>query len=89
MNSGRNSLDFALADAVLQFNDGKIGHIKMFSMLGLSVGKHSCLYFSNTDSRRIISSAKKSSEKQKQIRMSKRALAKEMQDTYKHIEGTV
>ena len=49
----------------------------MFSVLGLSVGKQSCLYFSNADSRRIISSAKKSSEKQKKYRMSERALARD------------
>ena len=85
--SGRDCLDFALADAVLHFNNGKKGHCEIFPLMGLKVGVHS--YYENSDSRRICASAKKSTEKEKKIRQAKRAKRKKLEDAYKQIEGSV
>ena len=37
-------MDFALADSVLDFNDGKRGHAGIFRQIGLDVGIHSHIY---------------------------------------------
>ena len=58
-------MDFALADSVLHFNDGKRGHAGIFSQMGLDVGIHSHIYYCANDTRKICASAKKTSEKQK------------------------
>ena len=58
-------MDFALADSVLHFNDGKRGHAGIFSQMGLDVGIHSHNYYWAYDTRKICGSAKKNSEKQK------------------------
>ena len=87
--SGRDCLDFALADAVLHFNNGKRGHCEIFPLMGLKVGVHSHSYYENSDSRRICASAKKSTEKEKKIRQAKRAKTKKLEDAYKQIEGSV
>ena len=87
--SERDCLDFALADAVLHFNNGKRGHCEIFPLMGLKVGVHSLSYYENSDSRRICASAKKSTEKEKKIRQAKRAKRKKLEDAYKQIEGSV
>ena len=38
-------LDFALADSVLQFNDGKGKHVGIIRQMGLDVGIHSHIYY--------------------------------------------
>ena len=62
--SGQNYLDFALADSVLHFNDGKRGHAGIFSQMRLDVGTHYHIYYWVNDTHRICAIAKKNAEKQ-------------------------
>ena len=43
--SGQDYIDFALADSVLHFNDGKSKHVGVFIQMGLDVGIHSHIYY--------------------------------------------
>ena len=58
--SGQDYLDFAIADAVVHFNDRKRGHSYIFPLLGLKMGLHSKVYYEIRDSRRISASIRKS-----------------------------
>ena len=87
--SGQDYLDFAIADAVVYFNDGKRGHSYIFPLLGLKMGLHSKVYYEIRDSRRISASIRKSSEKEKKIRQAKRSMKKAEEDRDKQSEGTV
>ena len=78
--SGQDYLDFAIADAVVHFNDGQRGHIYIFPLLGFKMGLHSKVYYEIRDSRRISASARKITKK---IRQSKRTLKKAEEDMYK------
>ena len=82
-------LDFALADSVLDFNDGKRTHACKFIQMGLDVGIHSHIYYWANNIRRICASAKKNTEKQNKIRQSKRAQRKDQENNYKLVEGSV
>ena len=42
--SGQDYIDFAVADSVLHFNDGKRKHAGIFSKIGLDVGIHSHIH---------------------------------------------
>ena len=87
--SGRDHLDYALADAALHFNCGKRGHGELFSLLGLNIGQHSAKFYEISDTRRIAASTRKSSEKEKKIRQTKRTNRKRLDDTFKQTEGCV
>ena len=63
--SGRDHLDRGLADAALHFNCGKSGHGELFLLLGLDTGLHSAKFYEISDTRRIVASPRKSSEKEK------------------------
>ena len=83
-------MDFALADSVLHFNDGKRGHAGIFSQMGLDVGIHSHIYYCANDTSKICASAKKTSEKQKKkIRQSKRVQRKDQEDNYTLVKGSI
>ena len=82
--SGQDYLDFAIADAVVHFNDGKRGHIYILHLLGLKMGLHSKVYYEIRDSRRISASARKITEK-KNLTIQK----KPEEDMYKQCEGIV
>ena len=86
--SGQDYLDFAIADAVVHFNDGKRGHSYIFPLLELKMGLHSKVYYEIRDSRRISASIRKSYEKGK-IRQAKRSMKKAEEDRDKQSEGTV
>ena len=63
--SGRDHLDYALADAALHFNCGNMGHGELFSLLGLDIGQHSAKFYEISDTRRIAASTRKNSQKEK------------------------
>ena len=58
-------MDFALADLVLHLNDGKRGHVVIFSLIRLDVGIPSHIYYWANDTHRICVSAKKKHGKAK------------------------
>ena len=62
-------MDFALADSVLHFNDGKRGHAATFSRKRLDVGIPFHIYYSANDTRRICASVKKNTESKKKKRL--------------------
>ena len=43
--SGRDHLDYALADAALHFNCGEKRHVELFLLLGLDIGQHSAKFY--------------------------------------------
>ena len=43
--SGQHYLDFKLANSLLYFNDGEMGHAGIFSRMGLDVGIPSYIYY--------------------------------------------
>ena len=57
--SGPNYLDFAIADEIVHFNDGKRGHIYIFPFLGFKMGSRSKVYYEIRDSYRIRASSRK------------------------------
>ena len=63
--SVQDYIEFALEDSVLHFNDGKGGHARIFSQIGLYVGIHSHIYYWANDTRRICASSKKNTGKQR------------------------
>ena len=89
--SGQDYINYLLADSVglLHFNDGKTGHASIVSNMGLYVSIHCHIYYWANDTRRICSRAKKTKEKPKMIRHSKRVQRKDQGDNYKLVEGSV
>ena len=88
MFSGQNYMDFAFADLVQHFNDGK-RHAGILSQMGLDVSIHSHIYYWANDTRKICASAKKKLGKQKKIRQSKRVQRKDHEDNYTFVEGSI
>ena len=58
--SGGTQLDFAMADAICHFNDGKGHHSKVLKRLGINPGKYSIAGFLNQDRRRKTASIARS-----------------------------
>ena len=86
--SGQDYIDFALADSVLNFNDGERKYVGIFSQMGLYVGIHSHVYYWANDTRKICASAKKT-RKSKKNKQSKRAQRNDEEDNYKLVKWSV
>ena len=67
-HSGRDYLDFAAADAVLHFNEGKNGRAKIYCFLGLEAGQHSCAAYRIAGTRRVVDSRRRSEDIVKTIK---------------------
>ena len=87
--SGATYLQFAAANAVLHFNEGKIGHAKMFPHMGLAIGRHSVEQYIVADSRRMSETARKNSEISKKIRQARRLKRSHQYDNDLAKEGEV
>ncbi|XP_064598238.1 uncharacterized protein LOC135464678 [Liolophura sinensis] len=87
--SGIRGLSFAFADAVIQFNEGKLGGNKVLERLGIQNTVFFTVGYKKRDSRRIVSSITKASEITKKIRQSKRQHRVMQQEHSMEQEGTV
>lgn len=87
--SGLRGLSFAFANAVIQFNEGKMQRRKVLELLGIYDSVYSGLGYKNRDGRRISSSLTKVSEITKKIRQSKRQHRLKQQEQSNEQEGTL
>ena len=71
--SWQDYIDFALADSVLLFNDGKRKHAAIFSQMGLDVSIHSHIYRRTTPARYVpaLKRTRKSKKKQNNLKRHK------------------
>ena len=87
--SGRTQLDFAMADAICHFNDGKGHHSKVLKRLGINPGKYSIAGFLNQDRRRKTASIARSNLTEKKIKQAKRQKRKTAEELLIQKEGIV
>ena len=87
--SGRTHLDFAAADAVLHFNQGKNGHAMIFPNMGIEVGQHSSSNYTYSDTKRRAATTTKNEELSKKIRQSMRLKRTKINEQYLTTEGIV
>ena len=87
--SGRTHLDFAAADAVLHFNQGKNGHAMIFPNMGIEVGQHSSSNYTYSDTKRRAATTTKNEELSKKIRQSRRLKRAKINEQYLTTEGIV
>ena len=83
-------MDFELADSLLHFNDGKMGHASIFSQIRLDVV--SILTFNigrTTPAVYVPALQTPRKSKKKKIRQSKREKRKDQEDNCKMVEGPV
>ena len=88
-STGKISLDFGVADAVSQFNDGKMSHSDMLKHLGISSGKHSCEGLQKRNQRRISQSKRSATKLSLKMRQSKRQQKKTQEEHDRAVEGIV
>lgn len=69
---GRRVVQIGTYDAVVTFNDGMDGRLKVFERLEVPVGHNMIIYFRNEDMRRISSSQKKAKQSTKESRKARK-----------------
>ena len=86
---GRNTLEIAVASAVISFNDGVFGILRVLDLLDISPGKYSLKFCNAKDTKRVVEMNRKSTAAVKQMRKQLRAHRKGYADVIEEKEGVV
>ena len=86
---GKTILEIGVASAVLSFNEGENGLLKVFNELNINPGYYSCIAIHRSDVKRISNMNEKCSEKSKKDRKRLRGVRKGYDDNNVETEGEI